>query len=152
MASAIVAVLNGLGVLGQFLDGCFDSLVDTALYENRVRACRDIAETFAVDGFAENGSGCRAVARIVGSLVGDFLDYLRAHVFENVFEFDFLGDRYAVLRDEGRAVFLVDYDVSAFRAESRLNRLCERRYAFEDFLACRFVENDLFSHDKFSLF
>lgn len=141
-----LAVLDGLGVLGELLDGGFDGLVYAALDENRVRARSHIAQAFAVDRLRENRGGRGAVAGVVGGLVGDFLDHLGAHVFKGVFKLDFLGDAHAVLGDEGRAVLLVDDDIAAFGPEGRLDRLCENRYARENLLAGRFVENNLLSH------
>ena len=65
----------------------------------RVRAGGDVAQTFAVDGFREDGRGRGAVAGDVGSFGGDFAHELGAHVFIRIFELDFLGDRHTVLGD-----------------------------------------------------
>ena len=141
-----LAVLYSLGVFGKFFYCRVNSLVDAALYKDRVAACRYVAQAFAVDCLRQNCSSCSAVASIVGSLVRNFLDHLGAHIFKGVFKFDFLRNAYAVLCYQGSAVFFVDYDIAAFRAESRFDCLGENRYARENLFTGCFVENNLFSH------
>ena len=110
----------GLGGLGELLelgvDG-LDGLVDAALERHRVVAGGDHLGAFAEDGARENGGGGGAVAGDVGSLGGDFLHHLRAHVLELVLELDFLGDGDAVLGDGGGAPALLEADVAAAWAE-----------------------------------
>ena len=74
-------------------------------------------DAFGVDGAGEHGRGGGAVAGYVGGLGSDFLDHLRAHVLEFVFELDFLGDGDAVLGDGRRAEALVEHDVAALGAQ-----------------------------------
>jgi hypothetical protein len=57
------------------------------------------------------------VAGNVGSLGGDFLHHLRAHVLEFVFELDFLGHGHTVLGHGRGAEGAIQHHVAAFRAE-----------------------------------
>ena len=141
-----LAVLYSLGILGKLFNSRVDSFVDAALYKYRV------AQAFAVDGLRQNSRSCSAVAGVVGSLVGDFLDHLGAHIFKGVFKLDFFRNAYAVLCYQGSAVFFVDYDIAAFRAESRLDCFGKNRYARENLFTGCFVENNLFSHICFFYF
>ena len=65
----------------------------------------------------EDGSGRGSVSGDVVGLGSDFLDELRAHVLERIFELDFLRDGHAVVGDGRRAEFLLEYDVAALRSE-----------------------------------
>ena len=84
---------------------------------------------FAEDRLGEHGGGRGAVAGDVGGLAGDFLDHLRAHVFERVFEFDFFGDGDAVFGDGRGAERFFDDDVAAFGAERHRHRVGENIHA-----------------------
>ena len=55
-------------------------------------------------GLSEDGCRGGAVSGNVRGLGCDLLYHLRAHVLELVLKLDFLGNRYAVLGDERRAV------------------------------------------------
>src|SRR5690606_1132791 len=80
------------------------------------------------------------------------LDQLRAHVFELVFQFDFFGNRYAVLGDQRSAVALLDHHVAAFRAEGGFYCVSQTVDASEHFLAGGIAEFNFFSsHDDYSL-
>ena len=94
---------------------------DAALQRSRVRAGGDVAQTFAVNGFGENGRCGRAVTGDVARFGGDFADQLGAHIFIRVFQLDLFRDRHAVLGDRGGAEFLVENDVAAARAECGLH-------------------------------
>ncbi len=92
----------------------------------------DVAQTFADDGLRQHRRGGRAVAGDVVGLGRDFLHELRAHVLEDVGEFDFLRDRHAVVGDRRRTEFLVEDDVAAFGPERNFDRVGEDvRAAFE---------------------
>jgi hypothetical protein len=67
-------------------------------------------------------------------LRSDFAQHLRAHVFELVLEFDFLGDGDAVLGDARGAEALVDDDVAALGTERDLYRVGEDVDAAQDAL------------------
>ena len=100
-----------------FLDRDFDSLFDAALDQQRVGTGRDVAQAFANNRLSEHRRGGRAVAGDIVGLGSDFLDQLRAHVFEHVGQFDFLSDGHAVVGDRRRTELLIENDVAALGSE-----------------------------------
>src|SRR5207249_1677936 len=111
------AVFDLLRNVGEFRGDGFDGFGNAALERSRIRACGDILQAFAIDGFGQHGGGGGAVACDVAGLAGDFADELSAHVFIRVFELDFLGDSYAVLGDGRAAEFFVENDVASAWSE-----------------------------------
>src|SRR5207342_3199557 len=79
-----LVVSGGLGLLLELFHGGRDSLVDAALEIHRVHAGGDRLHAFADQRLRQHGGGGGAVAGDVGSLGGDFLHHLRAHVLELV--------------------------------------------------------------------
>ena len=114
-----------LGALLEILDDGVDCDVDTALQVHRVHAGGNRLAAFAHDRLRQHGCGGGAVACGVVGLGGDLAQHLRAHVFELVLEFDFLGDGDAVLGDAGSAEALLDHHIAALRAERHLHRVGE---------------------------
>ena len=96
--------LDLLGLLDEVRDDFGDGKINAALQIHRVHAGGDGFAAFLNDCLRQNGGGRGAVAGDVVGLGGDFAQHLRAHVFELVFKFDFLGDGDAVLGDARRAV------------------------------------------------
>ena len=78
-------------------------------------------EPFAVNGLGQDGGGGGAVAGHIGSLAGDLLNHLGAHVFELVLQFDFLGHRDAVFGDGGGTPGLVEHHVTTLGSEGDFN-------------------------------
>jgi hypothetical protein len=111
-----------------FGDGSLHGLVDAALEVHRVHAGGDRLQALAQHGLGQHGGGGGAVTGDVGGLGSDFLDHLRAHVLELVFELDFLGDGHAVLGDGRGAEALVEHDVAALRAERDADRRSARMF------------------------
>ena len=107
------------------LDGLVDGLLDAVLERHRVGAGGYVAQAFAHDRLGEQGRGGGAVTGDVVGLGGDFLDQLRAHVLEHVFELDLLGDGHAVVGDGRGAELLVEHDVAALGAEGDLDGVGE---------------------------
>ena len=103
LADLLPSDLIFLDVLLEVLDGGRDGHVDAALQVHRVHAGGDVLGAFADDGLGQNRGGRGAVAGEVVGLGGDFAHHLGAHVLELVLEFDFLGDRHAVLGGARRA-------------------------------------------------
>src|SRR5882672_3268458 len=124
-------VLAGLGELLQLFGRRGDSLVDAALQIHRVDARGDGLEAFADDGLRQHGRGGGAVTGFIGSVGRHFLHHLRAHVFELVFEFDFLGDRDTVLGDGGSAVALVEHCIAALGTQRYLDGIRQNIHAPE---------------------
>src|SRR5690606_38144840 len=149
---------NRLGVgarLGEVLqlgDDGDGGLVDAALQIHRGHAGSDGFQAFVDDGLGQNGRGGGAVTGSVVGLGSNVLDQLRAHVFELVFEFDFLGDGHAVLGDGRCAVAALQNHVAAFRAEGGFYRVSQDVDANQHFLAGGVAKFDFFcSHVECSL-
>src|SRR6185369_10010678 len=93
------------------------------LDEHRVETSFESLETFVHDGMSQNGGGgCTVTGNVIG-LLGGFLEELRTHVLERIFEFDFLRDGNAVVCNGGRTELAVHRDVTALGAESCTNRI-----------------------------
>ncbi len=134
-----------LGVGLEMLDDGFDREVDTALEVHRVHAGGNRLAAFTNDGRGENRRGGGAVAGLIGGPGRYFAHHLCAHVFELVFELDFLGDRDTVLGDARRAERLVEHDVAALGAERDLHRIGEDVDAVQHTVARVDGEFDVFS-------
>ena len=78
------------------------------------------------DRLGQHGGGGRAVAGDVLGLGGGFLEQLRAHVLERVFELDVARHGDAVVGHGGGAVLLVQADVAALGPERRPDRIRQR--------------------------
>jgi hypothetical protein len=106
-------------------DDLGDGLVDAALQVHRVHAGGDRLQAFAHDGLGQNGGGGGAVAGL--SLVLEATSrIIWAPMFSKlVFQFDFLGDRHAVLGRARGAEGLLDDDVAALGAQRHLHGVGE---------------------------
>ena len=100
----------------------------------------DVPQAFLEDRPGQDGGGGGAVAGDVGSLRGDFVHQLRAHVLEAVFEFDFLRDGDAVLGDGRAAVGFVQNDVPAGRSHRHGDHVGQFVHAAEHPLAGMMIE------------
>ena len=107
------------------LDGRLDGLLDAALETRRVRAGRDVAQTFLDEGLGEDRRGRRAVTGHVVGLGGDFLHQLGAHVLERVLELDLASDRHTVVGDGRGAELLADDHVAALGPQGHLDGVGE---------------------------
>src|SRR6185437_11023304 len=140
----------GLADLLELLDRGGDRLVDAALEVHRVHARGDVLHALGHDGLREHGRGRGAVAGHVGSLGGDFLHELRAHVLELVLELDLLRDRDTVLGDGGGAERALEDDVAALRAQRDLDRIGQDVDARDHANARVLFEFDVFGcHGRF---
>ena len=124
-----------------------DGLLDAALHGHRVGAGGDGLYAFAIDRLGQNGGGGGAVAGDVRGLGSHFAHHLRAHVFERVFQFDFLGYGDAVLGDGRRTEFLFDDHVAALGAESDFHGVGQKVDAAENRLSRLFSMYDLLCHN-----
>ena len=79
-------------------------------------------------------------------LVGHFMDELRAHVLERVFELDFLADGDAVFGDGRAAERFVDDHIAAARAERNGHGVGQLIDAGEHLGPGGVVEHELFGH------
>ena len=136
---------GGLGDLLQLRDHAFHGLVDAALQVHRVHAGGDELHAFLHDGLGQHGGGRGAVTGHVRGLGRHFLDHLGAHVLELVLQFDFLGDRHAVLGDGGGAERALEHDVAALGAEGHFDRVGQNVHARHDAVAGGIMKLDVFS-------
>ena len=110
------------------------------------RELTGLAEAFGDDGLAEHHGGRRAVTGDVIRLGGDFLEKLRAHVLERIFELDVAGDGDAIVGDGGRAELLVEDDVAALGTDRHLDGVGEAVDAALERTPGGVIENDLLGH------
>ena len=136
---------TGRGLLLDLGDDRLDGLLDAALDDHRVGAGGHDAEALGDERLAEHDRGGRAVAGDVVGLGRDFLEELRAHVLERVFELDVAGDGHAVVGDRRRAELLVEDDVAALGAERDLDRVGEAVDAALERATSGLVEDELLS-------
>ena len=111
-----------------------------------IGARSDGFHAFAEDGLRQDSRGRGSVARDVAGLRGHFLEHLRAHVFNWIFEFDFLRNGNPVLGNQGRTEFLVEYRVPSFRSQRDLDRFGKCIDAAQNRLTRIFTMYDLFCH------
>ncbi|MCY1296945.1 hypothetical protein D9M70_463620 [compost metagenome] len=115
----VVGDLAGVGL--QLLHDRVNREIDAALEIHGIHAGSNRLSPFLDDRLRQHGGRGRSVTgEIVGS-GGDFAQHLRAHILELVFQFDFLGDRDAVLGDARGAKGLVDNDIAPLWAERHLD-------------------------------
>src|SRR5471032_6451 len=129
----------------QLFDGGSDCLVDAALQVHRVHAGGHELHAFAHDGLGQHGGGGGAVAGVVAGAGSNFLDHLRAHVLQLVFQFDFFRNRHTILGDGRGAERALQHHVAAFRAQCDFNCVGEDVDAFNHFGARCVAENYFFS-------
>ena len=91
--------------------------------QHRVGALVERLHAFAHDRLSEQRRRRGAVARLIGGLVGDLADELRAHVLVLVDELDLARDRHAVVGDRRSAGEPFQYDVAPLRAQGHLDRV-----------------------------
>src|SRR5690554_259216 len=111
-----------------FTDGLYGfsgGFVDAALQVHRVHAGGYRLDTLAHNGLGQNGCGGGAVTGGFVGLGSNFLDHLGTHVFELVFQLDFLGYGNTVFGDSRRTERLFKKHVTAFRAQRYLYGVCQ---------------------------
>ncbi|BBG29711.1 RTX toxins and related Ca2+-binding proteins [Zymobacter palmae] len=142
---------DGFGIFaryGQRLDfgnGSQDGFVDTAFQVHRVHARDDTFQAFIDDSLSQNGCRSSTVTGSVGGFGSDFLDHLSAHVFELIFQFDFLSNGNTVFGDGRSAEGFFQNDVATFRPQSRFDGISKNIDTASHALARVIGETDLFS-------
>ena len=122
---------DGLVVLARL--GDFFKLGDRGMHRgvyapldvHRIGASGNRFQALAKDRLGQHRRGGGAVARHIGGLGSHFLDHLRAHVFELVFQFDFLRHGNPVFGDRRRAKTLLHNDIATLRPQGLFNRVCQ---------------------------
>jgi len=146
--SDLVLAADVLGVDLDLRDDGLDGLLDTATDGERVGTGRDVAQALGHDDLGKQRCGGGTVTGDVVGLDGDFLDELGAHVLKRVVELDLLGDGDTVVGDRRRAELLLEYYVTAFRAERDLDGIGELVDAGREAVTSFLVETDLLSHTR----
>ncbi len=90
---------------------------DAALEQHRVGAGGYVLHPLGDDGVGQHGGGGGAVTGDVVGLGGRFLEQLRPHVLEGIFQLDLLGYRHAIVGDGGSAPLLVERHVAPLGAQ-----------------------------------
>ena len=146
-ARDVVRSGNLLGVLLQGFDCCVDCILNALADGHRVCTGGNILHAFADECLCKQCCGRSAVAGHVIRLRSDFLYELRAHVLERVFQFDFLSNRYAVVRNERSTIFFVKNNIASLRAKRNLNGIGKLIYAVQKSLSGIFSIFNLFRHN-----
>src|SRR5262249_48900603 len=142
--------LDVLGQLGELLAHRGDGGLDAPLAGHRVRAGRDVAQTFTDQRLGEHGRRRRAVTGHVVGLLGDLLDQLSADLLVRVVELDLLGDAHTIVGDGGGAPLLLEDDVAAPRAQRHLHGIGKDVHAPLETAARFLVERDNLGHSALS--
>ena len=140
-----LVIRTGLGNLSQLFNRSLHGLVDTPFEIHRVHTGGNRFKTLAQHGLGQYRRGGRAVARYVGSLGSNFLDHLGAHVFEFIFELDFLCNRDTVFGDGRRTKRLVEHNVTALGAQRNFYGVCKHVDATQFGCTSGLAEFDFFS-------
>src|SRR5208282_5515799 len=138
----LLAVLGWLGHALELVGDRFDGAGDATFQRHWVMPCGNHLDALGEYRARKHRGRGGAVAGDVGSLGGDLFDHLGAHVFESVFELNFLGDSDAVLGHSGRAIAFLEHDVAALGAKRHGNGVGEDIDPFQDLLARFLPETD----------
>ncbi|MNB80777.1 hypothetical protein D3C75_275440 [compost metagenome] len=141
-----LGIFNWLGDALKLGNSRFNGFVDTFAQSDWAGAGGYVLQTFADQGLCKHGCGSRTVAGNIVCLGRNFFNELSAHVLKRVFQFDFLGDCYTVVRDERAAEFLLQHHVAAFRSKSHFNRISQSVHTAKHCTAGVFTELDIFCH------
>src|SRR5262249_18270509 len=87
--------------------------------------------SFAEDSAGQYGRGCGAVAGDIGSLAGNFLNHLSAHIFELVLELNLFGNRDAVFSHAGPPPALLQTTITPLCPWCPVNRIRQYVHATE---------------------
>ena len=121
LGQAVQEALAALAIFAHDAANGVNRALNAALQGHRIRAGGNRLHAVTIDGLGQNRGSGGAVTGNVTGLAGDFTHHLRAHVFQGLAQFNFLGYRHAVLGDDRGAEFLVDDDVAAVGTERDLS-------------------------------
>ena len=136
----VALVVHFLGLRLDRLHCCSNGFFDTALQAHGVCTSSNVAHAVGNHGLGQHRCGGGAVTGDIVGLGGDFLHQLGAHVFEWVFQFDFLGNGHTVVGDGWCTELLVENDVATLRSQRHLDGVGELVDAGFKSAACFFVE------------
>src|SRR5690606_19914963 len=123
---------DGLGQILEFVDNGRNCLVHAALQVHGIQPCGHVAHAFLHDGLRQYGGRRGAVAGHVSRLGCYLFDHLRAYVLELALEFDLLGDRDAVLSDDGRTETALQQHVAPLGSKGNLDGVSQYVYTLDD--------------------
>jgi len=119
--SDLLTGVDDLGVVLEVVKHEGDGLIDAAFEVHGVHASGDTHAALSVDGLGQHGGGGGAIAGQVVGLAGNLAHKLGAEVLELVLEVDAAGHSDTILGDLGRAVGLLNDDVTSLGAKSGLH-------------------------------
>ena len=141
-------ILDGTPHLDEVIAGCCDRLFDAATNRCGVAARHDVSQAFFENGASQHGRRRGSVTGKVARLLCDLDDELCTHVFESVFQFDFLGDGHAVFGHGRPAKRFVDDHVAtgwSHRDRHRIGQLIDTGHHASTSMI---VKKELFCHEK----
>ena len=138
---------DGLGHLLERNRDRSDRVVDATFDGHGIGAGGDVLRAFAVDRLRQHRGRRRAIAGDIRRLARHFLQHLRAHVFERVFQLDFLRDGDAVLGDRRRTEFPVEDHVASLRPEGHPDRVGQAVDPAKNPLPGGIAVHNLFRHN-----
>ncbi|MEY3366676.1 MAG: hypothetical protein RIS71_1413 [Actinomycetota bacterium] len=144
--SDLLLRIDFLGEVTNACDCCLNCCLDATLQAHRVRACCDVAQTFAHHGPGEHGCRGRSVTGNVVGLLRDFLHQFRADALVRIFQLDLLGDRHTVIGDRRSAPLLVEHDVAALWSERHAHGIGQLVHAIFETTTGFVVKQDDLGH------
>ncbi len=134
-----------LGLLFELLNNGTRSTINATLQIHRVHAGGNRLQTFIDDSLSQNGSSGCAISGFVVGLGGNILDQLGAHILETVFQFDFFGNRNAILGDDRSTKAALQYHIAALWTKGSLYRISQGVDTSEHFFTAGIAELNFFS-------
>lgn len=113
----------GPAKLVQFLDYNAHGQVHAVASDRSGSGPPPVLHAFLNRRLGQHGGGGGAVTGHVGGLGSALLDQLRPHVFELVAQFNFLGDRYAILGDQRGPVRPLKNNIASLGTKRDLDRV-----------------------------
>ena len=123
-----------------------DRLVESALDHHWVCTRGNVAKALGNERLTENHRGGGAVTSNIVRLGGNFLEKLRTHVLEVIFQLNVACNRHAVIGNGWCAELLVEDHIATLWADRDLYRVSELIDAALQCTSCRFVEDNLLCH------
>jgi hypothetical protein len=105
-----------------------------------------LREAFSDERLAEHHGGGGAVSGNIIRLSGNFLEKLRTHILEVIFQLNVACNRHAVIGNGWCAELLVEDHIATLWADRDLYRVGELIDAALECASCRFVEDNLLCH------
>ena len=104
-------------------------LVDAALEIHRVHAGGYRLQTLTQHGLGQYGCGRGAITSHVRSLGSHFLEHLRTHILELIFQFNFLGNRNTIFGHGRCTKRFIEHHVAALGAQRHFYSIRQNVYA-----------------------